>query len=120
IPECPDIDPLHRGERCEENSDCIGGNCNSGYCRCANQNECPEFSECTAPPGGTPGAGNTCRAAQGDQGRYGLVVLRDRLDRWASSRPLWNQHAYSVTNVNDDATIPSTSQWLPNYTQPGL
>jgi hypothetical protein len=25
-------------------------------------------------------------------------VLRDRLDRWASSRSLWNQHAYNITN----------------------
>jgi hypothetical protein len=47
-------------------------------------------------------------------------VLRDRLDRWASSRPLWNQHAYSITNVNDDATIPKTSDWKQNFKQPGL
>ena len=29
-------------------------------------------------------------------------MLRDQLDRWASSRNLWNQHAYSITNVDDD------------------
>lgn len=27
---------------------------------------------------------------------------------WAPSRPVWNQHAYHVTNINDDSTIPAT------------
>ncbi|MCA9580151.1 MAG: VCBS repeat-containing protein [Myxococcales bacterium] len=120
IPTCPAIDPVHRGELCQGDEDCFGGDCVAGYCRCANDNECPTFSKCTAPPGGTPGTGKTCRAAQGSQGLYGLVVLRDRLDRWASSRAMWNQHAYSVTNVNDDGTIPQTSTWKRNYTEPGL
>ena len=31
---------------------------------------------------------------------------------------MWNQHAYSVTNVNDDGTIPSTSEWVPNFSDP--
>src|SRR5262249_24362930 len=43
------------------------------------------------------------------------LVLHDALDRWVASRPLWNQHAYSITNVNDDGTIPKTSQWKPNW-----
>ena len=47
-------------------------------------------------------------------------MLRDELDRWAASRPIWNQHAYSVTNVNDDGTIPRTSAWTPNHTDATL
>src|SRR5262249_45371674 len=39
---------------------------------------------------------------------------------WVDSRPVWNQHAYAVTNVNDDATIPKTSSWLRNWQQPKL
>jgi hypothetical protein len=50
----------------------------------------------------------------------GFVVLRDPEDRWVSSRPIWNQHAYAVTHVNDDGTIPKTSQVQRNWEQPGL
>lgn len=50
----------------------------------------------------------------------GFVILRDPMDRWASSRPIWNQHAYSVTHVTDDARIPRSSEVQPNWTQPGL
>ncbi|NEQ95699.1 MAG: hypothetical protein F6K30_03040 [Cyanothece sp. SIO2G6] len=31
----------------------------------------------------------------------------DRNDTWVSTRQIWNQHAYSINNVNDDGTIPS-------------
>lgn len=50
----------------------------------------------------------------------GVVVLRDALDRWAASRPIWNQHAYNVTNVNDDGSIPRTSERLRNADVEGL
>ncbi len=50
----------------------------------------------------------------------GFVVLRDPEDRWASSRPVWNQHVYSVTNVTDDARIPASSEVEPNWLVPGL
>jgi hypothetical protein len=119
--DCPSIDPIHRGVRCESGADCPSGTCDAGFCRCADDTECPAGNSCEVPPGDTPGSGNTCRAEHPDgAGIQGLRVLRDHLDRWASSRPLWNQHAYSVTNVNDDATIPATASWLPNFTQPGL
>jgi hypothetical protein len=50
--------------------------------------------------------------------RHGLTVYKDLRDRWVSTRPIWNQHAYHVTNVNDDGSIPSpeANQWE----QPGL
>jgi hypothetical protein len=50
----------------------------------------------------------------------GVIVLRDVDDTWAASRPLWNQHAYSITNVADDGTVPRTSAWLPNHADPEL
>ena len=38
-------------------------------------------------------------------GRNGLFVLgHDQV--WAMSRPLWNQHNYHITNINDDWSIP--------------
>ncbi|MDH5646169.1 MAG: FG-GAP-like repeat-containing protein, partial [Candidatus Heimdallarchaeota archaeon] len=39
-------------------------------------------------------------------GRHGITVLGDAQDNWVATRPIWNQHSYHVTNVNDDGTIP--------------
>jgi hypothetical protein len=38
---------------------------------------------------------------------HGVTVWKEAKDRWAGSRPIWNQHTYYVTNVRDDGTIPS-------------
>jgi hypothetical protein len=48
------------------------------------------------------------------QGFHGIRVFRDAKEGWAHTRRIWNQHAYSVTNVNDDGTIPSypATNWL--------
>lgn len=50
----------------------------------------------------------------------GFVIYRDPMDRWANSRPVWNQHAYSVTHVTDDARIPKASEFVNNWQAPGL
>ncbi len=51
----------------------------------------------------------------------GVFVLKDPLNRWMPSRPLWNQHTYHITNVNDDTTVPAheTPNWssFNNYRQ---
>ncbi|WP_224248243.1 choice-of-anchor A family protein [Hyalangium gracile] len=39
-------------------------------------------------------------------GVAGIRVFRDKKDGWVNTRRIWNQHAYSVTNVNEDGTIP--------------
>ncbi len=31
----------------------------------------------------------------------GVRIVRDRHNRWVTTRPVWNQHAYNVTNVCD-------------------
>ncbi len=41
---------------------------------------------------------------------HGITVWKEANDRWMGSRPIWNQHNYFVTNVNDDGTIPSMSE----------
>jgi hypothetical protein len=51
---------------------------------------------------------------------HGIVVLRDEQDRWAASRPVWNQHAYAVTHVGDRGEIPKSSTVPINWKQPGL
>jgi hypothetical protein len=35
-----------------------------------------------------------------------VKVIRDIEDRWIQARRIWNQHAYHVTNVYEDGTIP--------------
>jgi hypothetical protein len=39
--------------------------------------------------------------------RTGLFIYSDPLSRWLPARPLWNQHAYHVTNIADDLTVPA-------------
>ena len=36
----------------------------------------------------------------------GLYVIGDKNDTWVSTRKIWNQHTYHITNVNEDGTIP--------------
>jgi hypothetical protein len=47
---------------------------------------------------------------------HGVTVWKEKDDRWAGSRPIWNQHNYYVTNVRDNGTIPRMGEvethWL--------
>ncbi len=120
----PFPDPIHPGERCIDDSDCPArtpGSCNAGFCRCATDAECANGQSCVTPLAATPGTGNVCRATHPNSARLsGIRVLRERLDRWTSSRPMWNQHAYSVSNINDDGSIPQTSSWTQNFLRTDL
>ena len=44
----------------------------------------------------------------------GIEIWGDALDNWVSTRPVWNQHSYHITNVGVDGTIPvlEDSSWL--------
>jgi hypothetical protein len=44
--------------------------------------------------------------------RYGIYVLGSADDNWVSSRQVWNQDAYYVTNVEDDGAVGLAT---PNY-----
>jgi hypothetical protein len=50
----------------------------------------------------------------GGAGGETVTVYRDAQDRWIPARRIWNQHAYHVTNVREDSTIPQTMKksWL--------
>jgi hypothetical protein len=36
------------------------------------------------------------------------------------SRQIWSQHAYAVTHISENGTVPKTSQWASNWTTAGL
>ncbi|MBL8619309.1 MAG: VCBS repeat-containing protein [Deltaproteobacteria bacterium] len=38
----------------------------------------------------------------------GLVVIGDADRSWRPGRRIWNQHAYSITNIDDDGRVPAT------------
>ncbi len=51
-------------------------------------------------------------------GDPGIQVFRDVEERWIQARRIWNQHAYHVTNVREDGTIPTVEpqSWKLNNT----
>ncbi len=54
--------------------------------------------------------------------RYGITVIGDADHSWMPGRKIWNQHAYHITNVEDDGTIPTVADdsWLgPNSFRSG-
>ncbi|OIP43989.1 MAG: hypothetical protein AUK47_01730 [Deltaproteobacteria bacterium CG2_30_63_29] len=40
---------------------------------------------------------------------HGVRVFGDRKDNWVSTRRIWNQHAYSITNVTENGKIPQVA-----------
>jgi hypothetical protein len=42
-------------------------------------------------------------------------VVQDAMHRWIPTRRIWNQHAYHVTNIREDGTVPV--HMTPNWTQ---
>jgi outer membrane protein assembly factor BamB len=44
----------------------------------------------------------------------GVEIWGDAYDRWVGTRRIWNQHGYSIDNVNEDGTIPArpAQGWL--------
>jgi hypothetical protein len=120
------VDPLFNGVHCQSGVDCQSGLCDQGLCRCSQTAECcaandnaqclEQGLQCSPPNPGTPGAGNTCRAPH-PHGVSGIRVYNDANDQWVKSREIWNQHAYAVTHVNEDGTVPQTSNWQRNWQQ---
>jgi len=123
------VDPQWNGVRCEDNGDCVTGLCDAGFCRCTTSAECcaladdalciEEGLKCAAPNVGTLGTGNTCRASH-PHGVSGIRVFSDANDAWVRSRTIWSQHAYAVTHIEEDGTVPATSMWDKNWLEPEL
>ncbi|GMV38827.1 MAG: hypothetical protein AMXMBFR64_05430 [Myxococcales bacterium] len=116
---CPSVDPYFRGLRCQTSADCgAGATCKVGYCRCTDDASCGAGFACMAPLPNTPGKDNVCRASH--PGKFdALRVFGDVGDNWATSRTVWNQHMYFVTNVDEDGTLPPAGS-PENWQVPGL
>lgn len=48
-------------------------------------------------------------------GWSGITVIGDQNNSWRPSRPVWNQYAYAISNVEDDGSIPTTPE--PSWTR---
>ena len=54
-----------------------------------------------------------------EKSRESMFMRMQRIP-WVYSRPIWNQHAYSVTNINDDGTVPPREEIVPNWMVAGF
>ncbi|MBA3458130.1 MAG: VCBS repeat-containing protein [Deltaproteobacteria bacterium] len=127
---CPLIDPIFDGVQCLDDSDCpSSAPCRRdapsdalGRCRCSVEADCGgDGFVCIDPMAGPAAAGKVCRASHpATVAATGVRVLADTVDRWVNTRPIWNQHAYSVTNIDGTGSVPRTSMWASNWTQPEL
>jgi hypothetical protein len=90
-PGCPPVDGQLEGPACSGSRPCPTSlyECVDGVCRASSSND------------------------------IGVVVYRERDGRWVGTRPGWNMYDYRVTHVRDDATIPATGAWMPNFASPG-
>lgn len=43
----------------------------------------------------------------------GVRVFQDENNAWVPTRSIWNQHAYSINNINDDLSVPANP--VPNW-----
>ncbi|MBL9099657.1 MAG: VCBS repeat-containing protein [Myxococcales bacterium] len=61
---------------------------------------------------------NIMCAENGATAQAGVRVFGAAGGKWVRTRRVWNQHAYYVTNVDEDGSVPAMPP--PNWTTPGL
>jgi hypothetical protein len=54
------------------------------------------------------------------QATHGVTVWADADKKWAGSRQMWNQYTYSISNVNDDGTVPAMGDVVSQWNQPEI
>ena len=50
--------------------------------------------------------------------QFGIRVFGAAQGTWVRTRRVWNEHAYHITNIDEDGTVPAAEP--ANWTQPGL
>ena len=58
----------------------------------------------------TAGGGSFRPCPDGSPAPTGIRVIGDQRGNWVRTRRIWNEHAYHVTNVDDDGTIPDAER----------
>lgn len=117
---CPTLDPIFDGLRCDDGGQCPSGSCVNQFCRCTTDSDCAEGTLCSPMlTDSEDNQGLVCRAAHTGK-LQGIRVYADGKDSWVYSRPIWNQHAYNVANVEDNGTIPPRQSIDTNWTLPGM
>lgn len=53
---------------------------------------------------------NYARLPNATQYSNGVRVFEDVNNNWVPTRSVWNQHAYSINNINDDLSVPSNPE----------
>lgn len=61
---------------------------------------------------------NSSCADDGSKRYSGIRVFGDAAGKWVRTRRVWNEHAYHITNVEEDGTIPTVEK--ANITSSGL
>ncbi|MFO0681975.1 MAG: hypothetical protein U0234_07990 [Sandaracinus sp.] len=59
---------------------------------------------------------HTC--ADGSASSHGVWAFGHPMGQWVRTRRIWNEHAYHVTNINEDGTLPAHE--APNFSSMGL
>lgn len=57
-------------------------------------------------------------AVSDESSTTGVRAFQNQDDSWVGTRSIWNEHAYHINNINDDATVPAheTPSWLSHNT----
>lgn len=60
------------------------------------------------------GGGLNCGYVAPAKPRHGVFLYGDAGDNWVRTRRIWNQHAYHITNVGSDGSVPSPepASWI--------
>lgn len=58
--------------------------------------------------------GNAEIVVRENSSEQGIVVWEDASDNWLRTRRVWNQHAYAITHITEDGTVPAMMEpnWL--------
>ena len=110
---CPAVDPIFDGVQCLDDSDCPRdhacgrerrGRSRSAAAAARRTLTAAATASCASirSPDRRPRARSAAHRTRPAPPRPACACSPTRVDRWVNTRTIWNQHAYSVTNIDDD------------------